>query len=59
VGWSWWSAGGLVVASGVDGQFAEEVFGGGVDDADVEVVDEQDDVGSGVGATRRVTVPAC
>ena len=37
---SWWSSGGLVVAGGVDGEFAEEFAGGGVDDADVEVVDE-------------------
>lgn len=42
---------GLVVAAGVDGEFAQELAGGGVDDADVEVVDEQDDVGSGVGST--------
>ena len=32
------------------GEFAEEFAGGGVDDADVEVLDEQDDVGSGVGS---------
>ena len=40
----------LVVAGGVDGEVAEEFAGGGVDDADVEVVDEHDDVGSGVGS---------
>ena len=40
---------GLVVASWVDFEVAEKFSGGGVDDADVEVVDEQDDVGSGVG----------
>src|SRR4051812_10451101 len=58
-GWSGWSAGGLVVVSGVDGQFAEEFAGGGVDDADVEVLDEQDDVGSGVGsADAEVAEPA-
>jgi len=50
VGWSFWCSGGLVVAGGVDGEFAEEFAGGGVDDADVEVVDEQQDVGSGVGS---------
>jgi hypothetical protein len=44
-------AGGLVVAGGVDGEVAEKFAGGGVDDADVEVVDEQDDVGSGVGSS--------
>ena len=41
---------GLVVLFWVDVQVAEEFSGGGVDDADVEVVDEQDDVGSGVGS---------
>jgi hypothetical protein len=39
-------AGGLVVAGGVDGELAEEFAGGGVDDADVQVLDEQQDVGS-------------
>lgn len=43
-------SGGLVVVGGVDGEFAEEFPGGGVDDPDVEVVDEQEDVGSGVGS---------
>ena len=42
---------GLVVAFRVDGQFAEEFSGGGVDDGDVEVVDEEFEVGSGVGST--------
>ncbi len=50
IGGSGWSAGGLVVASGVDGQLAQDCSGGGVDDGDVEVLDEQDDVGSGVGS---------
>jgi hypothetical protein len=36
----------LVVAVGVDDQFAEEFAGEGVGDADVEVTHEQDDVGS-------------
>jgi hypothetical protein len=40
----------LVVASGVDDEVAEEMAGGGVNDFDVEVVDEQQDVGSGVGS---------
>jgi hypothetical protein len=44
-GWSGWSAEGLVVAGGVDGEFAEEFAGGGVDDADVEVVDQLQDGG--------------
>jgi hypothetical protein len=42
--------GGLVVPGWVEGQFAEEFTGGGVDDADVQVLDEQQDAGSGVGA---------
>lgn len=46
-----WQAGGLVVLVGVDGEFAEEFSGGGVGDADVEVVDEHDDGGSGVGSS--------
>jgi len=32
---------GLVVAVGVEGKFAEDVAGDGVDDADIEVEDEQ------------------
>ena len=53
-----WS-GGLVVACGVEGELAEELAGGGVDDADVQVADEQDDVGSGVGpADADVVEPA-
>ena len=41
----------MVVAAGVEGEVAQEFAGGGVDDADVEVVDEEDDVGSGVGSS--------
>jgi hypothetical protein len=33
----------LVVAGGVEGEFAEEFSGGGVDDADVVIVDEHSD----------------
>ncbi len=40
----------MVVPAEVDGELAEEFSGDGVDDAYVEVVDEQDDVGSGVGS---------
>ncbi len=36
--------------SGVDGQLAEELAGGGVDDSDVVVMDEEEHVGSGVGS---------
>ncbi len=45
------SAGGLLVAGGVDGQLAEEFAGGGVDDADLKVVAEEQDGGSGVGSS--------
>jgi hypothetical protein len=51
-------AGGLVVARWVEGQVAEEFAGGGVDDADVQVVDEQQDVGSGVGSADADVVEA-
>jgi hypothetical protein len=52
-------SGGLVVLGGVDDQLAEELPGGGVDHADVEVVDDQDDVGSSVGsADTEVVQPA-
>jgi len=37
----------LVVAVGVDVEFAQEFAGGGVDDADVEVLDQFQDRGSG------------
>jgi len=42
-------SGGLVVAVWVEGEFAEQFAGGGVDDPDVPVLNEQQDVGSGVG----------
>jgi hypothetical protein len=51
-------AGGLVVAGGVEGEFAEQFAGGGGDDADVQVLDEQQDVGSGVGAADAEVVEA-
>ena len=42
-----WGAGGLVVAGGV----GDEVFaGGGVDDSDVEVLDEYQDADASVGS---------
>ncbi len=40
----------MVVAVGVEGQLPQEFAGDGVDDADLEVLDEQDDAGSGVGS---------
>jgi hypothetical protein len=36
----------LVVVVGVEDQFAEEFAGGGVDDPDLKVVNEDQDVGS-------------
>jgi len=45
-----WSAGALVALGCVEGEFAEEFAGGGVDDADVEVVDQDEDAGSAVGS---------
>jgi hypothetical protein len=48
-GGSFGCPGGLVVAGGVEGQFAQELAGGGVDDPDVQVVGQEQDVGSGVG----------
>ena len=55
-GFSWFlgpfrPAGGLIVAAGIDREFAQQFAGGGVDDRDVEVVDEHEDVGSRVGST--------
>lgn len=41
---------GLVVPAGVDGEFVDEFAGDGVDDVDVQVVDEHEDAGSGVGS---------
>ena len=43
---------------GVEGQVAEEFAGGGVDDADVEVLDEQDDAGVRVGSADADVVEA-
>src|SRR6187455_714281 len=48
--WPGWSSGALVALGRVEGQFADEFAGGGVDDADVEVLDQDDDAGSGVGS---------
>ena len=41
----------MVVLGGVEGVVAEDLAGGGVDDADVEVSDEHRDGGSGVGSS--------
>ena len=40
----------MVALGCVEDEFAEEFAGGGVDDADVEVLDEDEDAGSGVGS---------
>jgi hypothetical protein len=58
-GWAFGRSGGLVVLGGVEDQLAEQLPGGGVDHADVQVLDEQDDVGSGMGsADAEVVQPA-
>lgn len=41
----------LVVAGEVDGELAQDLAGDGVDDPHVEVVDQEQDVGSGVGSS--------
>jgi hypothetical protein len=45
-----WASGALVALGCVEGELAEEFAGGGVDDADVEVLGQDDDAGSGVGS---------
>lgn len=49
--WSVGLAGGLVVAVRVEGEFAEDLSGGGVDDADLQGVHGQQDIGSCVGSS--------
>ena len=50
----------MVVAGGVDGELAEELAGAGVDDSDVEFLDQDQDAGSSVGAAEwDVAEPAC
>ena len=63
-GGSFGGSGGLVVDVWVQGQLAGELSGDRVDDADVEVLDEQDDAGSGVGSAdadvvQPAVVPQC
>ena len=41
----------MVVPAGVEDEVAQEFAGGLGDDADVPVLDEQEDVGSGVGSS--------
>jgi hypothetical protein len=40
----------LIIHGWVEDQFADDLAGGGVDDADVEAVDQHQDGGSGVGS---------
>jgi hypothetical protein len=48
-----------VVLGGVEEELAEELTSDGVDHPDVEILDEQDDVGSGMGsADANVVQPA-
>jgi hypothetical protein len=53
-----WSAGGLVVAGEIESEGSEEFAGGGVDNAYVEVGDEQEDGGSGEGSADADVVEA-
>jgi hypothetical protein len=55
---SGWASGGLVVAIWVEDELAEQFAGGGVDDLDLEVADEEQDVGSGVGPANADVVEA-
>jgi hypothetical protein len=48
--WAGWAACSLVAPGGVEGEFAEQFAGGVVDDPDLEVADEEEDGGSGVGS---------
>src|SRR5512132_3706944 len=58
-GWAGWQPAGLVVPVGVQDQFADQLTGVAVDDADVQVVDEQADRGAGEpGAEADVVQPA-
>jgi hypothetical protein len=41
----------LVALGGVEGELAEQLRGGGVDDADLEVLDQDENAGSGVGSS--------
>jgi hypothetical protein len=49
---AWWSARGLVVAAGVEGEFAQEFSGVGVDASEVEIGDECKDAFAAVFAPR-------
>ena len=55
---AWSQASGLVVLGGVEDELAEDFAGGLVDDGDVAVLDEHQDVGSGVGSAEADVVQA-
>jgi hypothetical protein len=47
--------GGLVAAGGVQSEFVQEFAGGGVDDAGVQVLDQEEDEGPGAAMPRITT----
>ena len=53
-----WEASGLVVPGVVEDEFAEQFAGGGVDDGDLKVLDQEQDAGSGVGSADADVVEA-
>jgi hypothetical protein len=55
---AWCFAGGLGALVRVEGELAEELAGAGVDDADVQVLDQEKDAGSGVWASDADVVEA-
>ena len=58
-GWTGWQSAGLVVPGRVQDQFADQLTGVAVDDADMQVVDEQADWSVGqAGANADVVQPA-
>ena len=48
----------MVVLGGVEGEVAEEFAGSGVDDGDLQVLDQEQDGGSGVGSAEADVVEA-
>ena len=56
--WAFGCSGGLIVPGGVEGEVAQYFSGGGVDDFDVEVLDEDQDAGSVVDAADADVVQA-
>ena len=50
--WAWRDSAGLVVAGRVEGEFADQLASVAGDDADVQVVDEQGDVGAAAGGAQ-------